>query len=109
MKRVTADELKQICRVINTTLDKPQEEYRVDDDGAWIRDDKGRPMPNAGTFTLDFANGGVALNRVCATGGQDVVIHRCTSQECRSRMLAFLAGIEEGMAALPPYEQGGVR
>ncbi|MCH2137292.1 MAG: hypothetical protein MK101_12070 [Phycisphaerales bacterium] len=106
MKRSTADELKQICRVINTTLDQAQEEYRVDDDGAWIRDADGRPTPNAGTFTLDFANGGVALNRVCATGGQDVVIARCTSRECRARMLAFLAGIETGMAALPT-EDGG--
>ena len=92
MKRITDKDLKAVVHSINLITGSPIEPY-----GA--ADKKGGYTPsNIGHYHLDFAYGGVRLDRFMNTGGGiNTVIFSgyTTKRELYNLMQAFVRGLEQ--------------
>ena len=89
--RITNAHLKQAVRVINNHLGLPLNPYGKDADGRFKQE------PDV--FLLDFAYGGVALNRNMPDKGKGShgvrsVLGRGSKRELYDRLQAFIAGME---------------
>ena len=65
----------------------------------WTRQEDGTLVCNVGTYVLDYAYGGVALDQLVNDGGGErTVLPRGTKAELLAGMRAFLTGLAEGKA-----------
>jgi len=87
--RITEKDLKNMLARINKEAGYPLEAY--------TKDEEGRYQPNAGTYLLDYAYGGVRLSQMSmkqgCTGQRDIT-GRGTKRETYERMTAFLYGMQ---------------
>lgn len=92
--RTTEKDLRALVERLNAELGLPAEPYTQGPDGCFT--------PNAGVYLLDYAYGGVRLNRMSrkpGCTGQEDLSPRGTKREVYAFIHAFLAGIEVGMDA----------
>ena len=89
--RVTNEHLRARVDIINSILGKNKVPYEENPDGVWIA--------NIGTYCLDYAYGGVALDRICTDGGGvDNILDRGTKRDLLDRMYAFSKGLQVGIS-----------
>jgi len=89
MERITQSQLESIVERINRTTNSPLT--------SWTKDSSGKCTANIGNYHLDYAYGGVSLERMVSPGGGVQDVFRCghvTKRELANRMWAFLEGIE---------------
>ena len=87
MERITESNLKALVLRINEATGSPVETYTKQPDGTY--------KAQVGNYHLDFAYGGVALDRMFNEGGGvSVIIGRGTKRELWDKMHAFLRGFE---------------
>lgn len=88
MDRITEKHLKSVVDRINRVTNSPLESYTRDGD---------KLTANIGNYHIDFAYGGVSLDRMVSPGGGVSDVFRCghvTKRELYNRMHAFLEGLE---------------
>ena len=79
--RITQKDLEGRVERINTLLNMANEPYR-------------KTGKTQEAFYIDYANGGVALNKMLSSGGAIDIISRCSKKELYHRMQAFIAGVK---------------
>jgi hypothetical protein len=87
--RVTKQDLANVLDRINAAAGQ--------NPAPWTRDrcENGRWTANVGTYTLDWAYGGVRLVQIVTDGGGERdITPRGTKRECLQMMRAFEAGLE---------------
>jgi len=89
---ITKARLENAVKALNETFGFPNEPYKHDADGKAMRDEKGHPIANVGTFYADYSNGGVRVERMCDGGGSRDVTMRGTKKECYWEVQAMLNG-----------------
>ena len=92
MKRITKEQLERQVARINTLTGHGWEQYTPGDQVF-------PSLPNAGVYGLDWANGGVKLDRMSLEPGSTGVTEplgsrRCTRRELHGLLGAFIAGLE---------------
>lgn len=91
-ERITKANLDHLLKQINLRAGSEDWEWRKREDGKGL-------TSNVGHYVLDWAYGGVALERFCSDGGGVcTIISRCTRRELWYRMRAYLDGMREGGA-----------
>lgn len=85
--RVTQEDLDKIVLIINKTTKSPLEPWRREQNNL---------IQNAGCFVLDYAYGGVCLERMSDKGQEKVIADYHSKKELYEKLHAFLAGIECG-------------
>ena len=90
MTRISQNDLQARVNRINRTLGRSEEPYQSE------RGPNGELRGNPGTYKLDGAYGGWALNRMAQDGGtgESGVLERGPARDLYDRMGAMLAGIE---------------
>ena len=94
MERITQTQLEAIVRRINDVTGSPQV--------AWTKTESGCKA-NIGCYHLNYAYGGVSLERMVSVGGGVQDVFRCghvTKRELANRMWAFLEGLEAAKTKL---------
>lgn len=83
--RITDKDLEAVVRRLNIETGSPVESY--------VKDETGKFRSQPGNYHLDYAYGGVAVDRMVGTsGGVTVVIERGTKRETYEKLHAFLRG-----------------
>ena len=88
--RITKNELRGSVDYLNKLTGNPTDPWQRDEDGEYLRNERGNLVYNPGTYTLDWCNGGVAL---CTMGGRDV-LHRGSKRDLYGRLRALIQGVE---------------
>ena len=90
MQRITKADLEGVCRMINKLTGSPEEPYTKGEDGQW--------KPNGGCFHLDWAYGGVGLQRMAKTGSgtEKILGGFMPKRELYEKMHAMIQGIHAG-------------
>jgi hypothetical protein len=89
MERITQKNLEYLVKRINEITGSPAE--------SWTRKSNGDYSANVGNYHLDYAYGGVSLERMTRTTGSVNMISgigHVPKRELYNWMRAFLAGIE---------------
>lgn len=94
--RITKKNLEAAVANLNREFGLPLEPYADE------RSENGALVPNVGTFVLDIANGGYALDRMSEGGGASVAITRGKARETWDCIQAMLAGARAMRAKLTP-------
>ena len=95
MERITQTQLEAIVERINRATNSPFE--------SWTKDASGKFTANIGNYHLDYAYGGVSLERMVNSGGGVQDVFRCghvTKRELANRMWAFCEGLEAKVQCL---------
>ena len=95
MERITESQLNAIVERINRTTNSPME--------SWTKQGDGTFKANIGNYHLDYAYGGVSLERMVSDGGGVQDVFRCghvTKRELANRMWAYCEGLETKLAVL---------
>jgi hypothetical protein len=95
MPRIAQHDLQARVNRINRTLGLPEDPYQAE------RGPNGELQGNPGTFKMDGAYGGWALNRMARDGGtgESCVLTRGSARDLYDRMGAFLDGIDAARGA----------
>lgn len=96
MQRITVKNLETLRDTLNRTAGLPLVPYQLNDDGTLKRDADRRTLPNEGTYVLDWAYGGVQLNRIDGGGESHVINGFGTKRELYEKMHAYLDGFIKG-------------
>lgn len=89
MRRITQADLEAIVSRINRMTNSPLE--------SWTKDKAGKFKANIGNYHLDWAYGGVSLDRMQSEGGGVTDVLQCghvTKRELYNMLHSFVAGIE---------------
>ena len=106
-RRITNKDLEQLCRILNNLTHSPQEEYTKTAEGNYIA--------NVGNWHLDFAYGGVSLERTINQGGgvtQPLSTGHISKPALYDKIQSFIAGMEfvyaemENNKMINAYTQG---
>tara|TARA_Y100001963_G_C6530184_1_gene330712 strand:- start:280 stop:588 length:309 start_codon:yes stop_codon:yes gene_type:complete len=97
---MTTVHLTKLVAALNTYLGQEGTAYKTDEVGNWTYTEDGYPIPNAGTYVLDQANGGVALNQMVKSGGQVGVFNRTTNVILGKQIAAMIKGVQVAQDAM---------
>ena len=87
--RITEKDLRELCERLNLLTDSPLTPYSKDANGKFL--------PNAGNYYLDYAYGGVQLQRISPRGCETPLGGGyCTKREMYDKIHAYMRGMAVG-------------
>ena len=97
-QRIKQSDLEKRVEHLNQMLGLPNDTYKRDSDGNYVRDERGL-VANPNVFYIGMAYGGYRLEQMCEGGGARDVSFRGTKQEIWDFIGAYMQGIKVGKDA----------